>query len=255
MENAFLPVEMICFPCYKNNTVNCSTFSRVCLTCTFSYLQLNLALEEREFYKKCLFCPSQTCLHEINHENSFKFDFPLMIADQKKNHTCPFCTIYMGTQIEIFHHIERFCPLMFIECSCSTIIQRRHQHIHLEDCIMHIKCRLCLEHSNRIEFYKKNEFKDHMKDVHHIRYCNLCNEFINEVSYNQHIESKCPERIIICTYCIQMIRAKEFNTHVYGHLDSVKKELEESIENHNEILERYNKIKRMFNPNIRYLEN
>jgi len=115
MEEPFLPVEFICFPCYSNKKIHCCSFYRICMLCANNYLELDKDIGERDFYKKCIFCPSLCCLHSHNRSNSYKIDFCKIVQDEANHYICPYCNIFTGSQIQIFHHLEKDCECYYIE--------------------------------------------------------------------------------------------------------------------------------------------
>jgi len=241
LDSIFIPVEFICFSCYKNTEINCSSLVRVCLKCANHFLQLDRNIDERDFYKKCIYCPSLTYLHKLHFENAYKKDFLLMMNDSNA-YPCPYCFVFSGTQIEIEHHLEKECPKYYILCECKKVFIKEDFYFHLFQCNKHISCPLCKK------FILKRKMMEHMSFLHHHVFCNLCKLFIPKDGFDLHIENECPERLVICAFCLQLVVYSKYKDHLFDHKNEVLVEMKELTDKYNVILDRYNQINRLLKP-------
>jgi len=247
LDPIFLPVEIICFSCYKNNEFNCSSLIRICLRCAISFLQLDKDIEARDFYKKCVYCPSLAYLHRLNFDNGFKKDFLIMSNDQNI-YNCPYCFFFSGTQLDINNHLEKECPKYYILCECKKVFIKENFYLHLFHCDKHLRCDLCKK------FIIKKKIIDHMHYIHDHMFCNLCKTFVPKNLFEKHIESECPERLIICTFCLQLITFNKYIEHLFEHKTIVLEEMTELSQKYNVILDKYTKINELIKPFNNLLE-
>ena len=241
MDKLFLPVELLCFDCYKKNSINCSSFSRLCLPCAHSFLQLDIHPDERDFYKRCLYCQNMTYLHRITREKAYRKDFLLMLHDTQQ-HTCPYCKNYTGTQIMMNHHLEKECPDFFLDCACKNVYKRQDFYFHLFSCPQHQFCQLCQK------YILKVGFSDHMKDQHDFIMCVLCKTYVPLDGYTRHIDEFCEERNIICGYCFRNVTHKNHKAHLAAHMDDLVQDIHILNQKYNDLMEKYKTLKELLEP-------
>lgn len=247
LENLFLPVEIICFGCYKNYEINCSSLSRICLKCANTFLQLDKNIEDRDYYKKCIYCSSLCYLHKINCKNAFKKDFYSMIKDTNI-YNCPYCFAFTDDQISICNHLEKDCPKYYVLCDCKKIFIREDFYFHLFSCPKYSFCNICKKYVN------KNIFNNHMQNEHDYIYCNLCKDYFKKLLFENHIENECPERLIVCTFCLQLIIYKDYKKHLLDHRIDLLNNLDELNNKYNQCIENLNKINEILIPTPNLLE-
>lgn len=247
MEKVLIPVEITCFPCHQDTNINCFSFQRVCLVCAHEYLELDKHVQDREFYKKCIYCPSVCCLHRQSKKNSYRIDFVSLIQDPLSCYFCPYCKYFCGNQLEIFHHLES-CSDYFIECPCKQTLMKKDFSFHLFHCNHHLQCSICND------FVLKSKMKTHLQDEHDLCLCNMCTHYIEKTKFDQHISSQCPDRLVICSYCIQFVKYKNYHSHLSDHFQELKNEMQTYHENYHHIMEKFNKLRQLMNPYHRAIE-
>jgi len=100
----------------------------------------------------------------------------------------------------------------------------------------------------------KTEYEDHMKNVHNIIFCHACYQSIHKEKFSDHIEHYCPERLIICSYCLQLVKSKNYYHHLSEHFDLLREEIELYNENYQNIRKKYTILKNLLSQFERLLE-
>lgn len=242
MEDCLLPVEFVCFPCFSTSRIHCHSFKRTCFFCSIKYLELDQSSLDRSFFKKCLFCASIVYLHHLTIEKSFKVDFPLMIKDHLSAHVCKLCNMYVGTQLNVYKHLQNDCPMFWIECECKKIFKRIDIFFHQYSCDRYHFCPLCSKH------VLVKEVSDHFRHVHDLILCNLCKIHIPQEFFDAHVTNECLERLVSCEYCSQLINFSKLNEHLEDHLDLVLQELDQLKKKYREIMKKYSILKKLLRP-------
>jgi hypothetical protein len=211
MEDVFLPVEMTCFDCYKDNTFGCSSFNRVCLKCAHNYLQLDKNISERDFVKRCLFCMNIAPIRFINSQNAYRKDFLLMMKNNKEQ-KCPYCSEFNGDQINIDKHLDKSCPEFYDQCECGKLIQRKDVELHRSNCIYYTRCKIC------DVLVREYNILDHYMEEHDLVKCSDCKYFIKSTSIIRHALFHCPERLNECLLCQEKVPVRTIMRHYEHHL-------------------------------------
>lgn len=241
MEKLVIPVEFTCFSCFSFNQIGCSSFCRVCLACATSFLQLDKDVEQRDYTKKCLYCPGTVSLSQITAKRSLRKDFTLMLLDNSSN-GCPFCNNFVGTQIILNHHIEKECPKYYMQCSCHRVFKREDFYFHLFSCSAHLHCNLCTR------YVLKNQYMDHMYHAHEYSLCHSCQQFIKSPMLNNHAINDCRDRFVVCDYCKEMCRFKNYKDHLEDHLNAVTCDIREMNVSYQDLVAKYRQLKTLLNP-------
>lgn len=210
-ETPLIPVELICFHCFRPNTITCSSYTRVCRKCAHDYLELDKSVLERNTRKRCFFCSEKVSTRDLSPSVSYRKDYLLMVEDVKDDYTCPYCHEYTGNQLSIDHHLDNQCPLVFIQCPCGSAIRRQDFFNHLFFCSHHERCLSCHQ------FIAHTDLKKHMNEKHQQESCRWCQAFICSAHVSDHETLECPERIIMCSLCHSSIRFRNMNQHLEEH--------------------------------------
>ena len=260
-ENVFLPVIINCFPCYSKNEIHCYSMNRQCFRCVCDYLQV--FRENRELFRKCLFCPNTLFLDETNlHYNDiFSFDFYLMKQDRNNSYFCPLCKeackeesckeesckeesckeecqqqdtrmnqIRKGTQIEIYRHMEIDCPFFPLFCLCKKYFFRHEIDSHKKKCIHFFYCFYCHV------FLPSHEKKIHLIHSHSFMECPQCLELFPKDQIDSHLREKCPHRLVSCNLCFQSVSYSKIHIHLIKHGEDLHRELILNQEKHQQLL-------------------
>jgi hypothetical protein len=219
MEELLLPTEVICFACFRPNELGCSSIHRTCLRCVYRWLQLDKDADQRDYYRKCLYCPQHALLQTLDTTTAFRKDFMAMLSDEKDNYSCPFCNIFHGTQVLIHRHIEHDCSKLPIQCFCRRVLLREDFFFHLFHCTHHKYCYDC-----KI-YLKRSIYGQHLKDVHHQIQCKSCGEYVSFERYGHHLDSECPDRLMVCTCCMKLIPFRIFRSHLMDHMREIVQEI------------------------------
>ena len=214
MEDVLLPVEITCFDCYKDNSLGCSSFNRVCIKCAHTYLQLDKDITERDFTKRCFFCTENAPIRFINAQNAYRKDFLLMGKNNKK-HTCPYCYEFNGYQINIDKHLET-CPDFFDQCECGKVTKRSDMQIHQTNCIYYTRCKVC------DLLVREYNILDHYMDEHDLVKCRDCKYLIKSESTMRHSLFHCPERLNECLLCSEKFPVRTIMRHYETHLIDIE---------------------------------
>ena len=230
-ENVFLPVEIICFKCYKKNELHCNSYIRICLECSIKYLEISKNRYDRKDIVKCLLCPETVNPKLLKRDESIRIDF-LTLKDDKEIYMCPFCNNYEGTSLNIYKHLNE-CPFYFRQCCCGTIVQYQINYkYHLYFCSKHKQCKDCEE------FIHIDSFNLHMQQEHEKYLCKFC--FNYYIDLDEHI-NKCENRYVNCFYCYTSMQYNRYEQHLIEHeneniekikqLEEMKKQIESQLEN------------------------
>lgn len=240
MEIPIIPVEIICFPCYKNNLLNCNSLLRICLQCCILFFQLNRHKNMREYNKKCFYCPCHIRLASLSFHNTFKFDF--RFHSSTIIHSCPFCNHFVGNTIQLISHLK-ICDEYFIECQCNQIIIFKNYYLHKKSCLFFDQCHFCND------LIENTHINQHMRDSHDHIICHQCNMFILFKDFQIHSEKYCQYRTIMCNICLQNLKFLEYERHLLIHkntfIDELKK-LEIQVNNFTNRLEEVNILLKPF---------
>ena len=218
MENVFLPVELISFDCFRDNQINCSSLTRCCRKCVHDFLQLDTDSFERDFVRRCLFCPGLAHPRFLNHCNAYRKDFMLMKQDVHVYH-CPYCHDMSGTQITINRHLETDCEMIPVQWLCGHITIRKEKEDHVASCEYYTKCQFCEE------YMIQSELKPHMLNDHNLIECALCRTILPRLLMNHHMTYQCPERRDTCEVCHEEFRHDEIHQHYETHLKKIETEV------------------------------
>lgn len=245
MEKLFIPVEIICFACHKNNQLNCSSLCRLCLFCVHSFLQLNIDGNLRDCYKKCIYCSEMAYLLDLIASNAYRKDYSLMILDKTSDYNCPFCLYYKGSQMMISRHLEKDCIKFPVQCECFRVFPREDFDFHLHSCSHHILCLICNLYIPKIDI------KNHMKHDHDHILCKMCNQFIFIENLTLHIENYCPDRFIICSYCLQLTIFKNYKNHLSIHMEDLNNDINKLNADYKRLLANYRQLQCLLNDHNR----
>jgi hypothetical protein len=248
LEKCLIPVEVKCFSCYTPNQISCSSFCRVCIACVFRFLQLDIDSDQRDFTKKCLFCPGTVSPYTLSPDNAFRLDYTLMLMDSKVDHVCSFCLNYSGSQIMIHQHLERECPKYSKQCECKKVFQKQDFYFHLFSCSSHFHCKLCTK------YIEKSQFTNHMKFIHNYISCPYCQQYVFSEIFLDHTENNCLERPVTCGFCFEVMKHQYYKTHLVEHLNDVVQELKQIKHTYQECLEKYKCIHELLGPFRNLLE-
>lgn len=218
MEIVFLPVEIICFDCFKENQISCSSFTRCCRKCAHNFLQLDTDSFEREFVKRCFFCPGLTHPRFLNHSNAYRKDFILMKQDMNI-YQCIYCNQVQGTQIVIDRHLDLDCLKVPMQWSCGHITTREEKLGHVKFCRYHSKCHYCED------YFSSQELKAHLFNDHNLLECLLCKTIVPRLLMSHHMSFQCPERKENCEICQEEFKHEDIYQHYDIHLKKVETEL------------------------------
>lgn len=247
MDTVFLPVEMTSFSCFCENKIHCCSLIRTCRLCTFDFLQLNKDITDRDFVKKCLYCPGVCHPRFITPYSSFRKDFILMKND-KNIYNCPFCTVFIGTQIEIDKHIDYFCPNTPIQCDCGKVILKNKLSEHENNCLYYTKCEICSIN------VKKYDLKQHLIHLHNLMECYHCKKFILKPLMPDHIIFTCSERIEKCKICKADFPHYDIHDHHMSHLKNLEDRILIQKKKLNSLLQEYKNMKMTINESFLLLE-
>jgi len=242
MERCLIPVEIICFPCYRLNQLGCSSFCRICIMCANHFLQLDMHQEQRDFVKKCIYCPATIPLHLLSNDKAFRVDYSLMLLDSKPNHICPFCLNYTGNQIMLHHHLEKECPKFPKQCECKKVFLKQDFYFHLFTCPSHIHCPLCTKYISKLVY------NDHLKTIHAYDSCPHCEQFISTEFLINHTENICPLRPVICTFCFKLLKYNQYHSHLNLHLNETINEMRDIKQKYQECYVKYKEIFELLGP-------
>ena len=164
-----------------------------CLSCIEDWLE-PYNYKTNKFIKfittgKCLFC-RKSLSHNYNISNFCKIDYELLEEFDKINHNikCIRCNLLLNNRLELLKHLENDCPNKIIECQNCTIYKN----------LSTIK--------KHIRFDKKC--------VNNIsKTCNTCKNKISLFEFNKHI-SDCPEQLVECSYCDEVLKKYNINSHI-----------------------------------------
>jgi hypothetical protein len=232
-EKCLIPVEIICFNCYKKNEINCSSFLRICFLCSINYLELNKSRYDRSYSKKCLYCSEFALLHFISIKSAVKIDFLLMSMDVRPDYTCSFCQSFHGTQIDIYKHVSGECPNFWIECMCDRVFYKCDLNDHRTTCNEYSKCPECCE------YIVKYEFQDHMKSIHDLGMCRLCKKYILDYELDLHAQRHCEFRSVLCEYCLKFCDYRSWKNHLNTHLNDLCEEINKLNYDYSSLLKRH----------------
>lgn len=209
LDPALIPVEILAFPCSKNNSIHCFSFQRMCEKCAINVLELNRPPAERSEDKKCLFCDARINLRHI-FDKPYKKDFLLMSADESL-YNCPYCE-FQGKQIEINHHLDTQCQRRSILCLCGMIndFQFIESHEHLRQCPFFAHCLICNE------YIPSATYESHLLSNHSMLQCRACQK-PTSLSITEHLTVECPHRMVHCYHCNKKYTAFSYLDHLIEH--------------------------------------
>mgnify|MGYP005704392613 FL=1 len=210
-DEVYIPVSIICFPCFKRNEIHCHTFTRFCLSCAFQYLSLNVSRLDRPSNVRCVFCEQNVSPRQLTTLNSaIEFDF--VLANTLEAKQCPFC---FRTVDRIFEHLKE-CPYMPVQCVCGYVTLRELQKYHKRQCSHFVKCTLCSEMVSR------RAFQEHMQETHQFSPCRLCGDMVFNPLHTEHRRSFCEYRKIKCSICHSMVCFKDLESHYQDHVGKLE---------------------------------
>lgn len=238
-EGVFIPVELTCFRCHKKNSISCSSFCRVCRKCAHGYLQLDVSVDERDFFKKCLYCPALCSGFFMTADSAYRKDFVMMQNDVFTGHSCPYCEHVQGTQMSLDQHLDTECPEFFVQCSCGTTLKRKDYMFHLPACLHHEECEECHK------YISLTLIENHMTEEHSFIKCTLCEKYFFYRDMSRHIRQECPERMIQCEYCRQGVKCSKMLNHMEQHERLFEHKFNELSEEISRVLEEYRIFRRI----------
>jgi len=239
-EKCIIPVEILCFNCYKKNEINCFSFLRVCLSCSIHYLELDKSKYERPYSKKCLYCSESALLHFITIKYAIKIDFSLMSLDTNQNYECPFCNEATGNQVEIYKHAIDQCPNFYIECICEKIIRRCELVAHRSSCVEFALCEEC------DQYIAKYALKDHLKHNHNLDTCYRCKMKIECDQMEDHVHQTCEYRSVLCEYCLKFCDYKSWKDHLNSHMNNLMDDISKLNNEYSSLLKRHELLNNLF---------
>lgn len=214
----YIPVELICFPCYKRNSIHCMTYVRICVSCAFPYLQLDKSLQDRTNVK-CLFCSKFCDTKQLTLENSFVFDY-LKIREHQVSGSamCPLCLKIISTNIT--EHLKNDCPHYYEQCVCGRVSTREWMSLHKRYCQKYHQCSLCKE------YVEKSEFELHCFQKHDLLLCERCGQYISVHDFSFHVHHSCSKRLVQCDFCPEKIYFPEYEDHLLEHEKDIQSVME-----------------------------
>lgn len=243
MDSVFLPVEMNCFSCFSENKIHCNSLIRTCRVCSCKFLQLNRNVVDRDFVKKCLYCPGVCHPKFLSLHSSFRKDF-IMMKNDKTIYDCPYCRDFVGTQIEIDKHIETTCMESPIQCDCGRINPKKHVEDHQNNCPNFTTCHVC--DSN----VKKHELRSHFITVHNLLECFHCKNYVLKNLLSDHILFTCQERIELCKICRKELPHYEIYEHHQDHLHTLENQITVQKKKLNAMVSEYKNIQMIIQDNF-----
>ena len=214
LDETLIPVELTVFPCCSSQERNCYSFKRLCESCVKIYLELDVKLEQRSTFKKCLFCNS--CINPRDIVNKpYKKDFLLMSMDTRVL-KCKDCE-FQGTHLELEKHLEKNCPQKIIECFCniSGTREKIESSSHRKVCCFFKQCLICLE------YIYCNDFEKHLSLEHKMFHCQLCQK-PTMTPLDLHIQEECSLRVVNCKHCPKKLIANVYLDHIVEHIHDSK---------------------------------
>ena len=239
-----IPVEIICFPCYKSNEIHCNSFVRVCLSCCIDYLQLDKSTKERDSLMKCLFCPQKCILSSLNFENSYRID-TVLLKEMESKLSCRYCKSEFENSLAFFKHIKK-CEDFFFQCKCGFVGKQKDIHLHKKKCNLYRYCTDCEK------YFHRSMWTYHQNLVHERVLCTDCTVFIPWNELIAHLIRECPKRKLSCDNCDEMIPYDEFEEHLNNHEKKMNKDLiylKTEFENKLVIYQKLQKKKQALFPN------
>ena len=259
-EPIVVPVEIICMPCYDMNFLSCNTHIRLCLYCCIHFFQLHRKSIDREYAKKCIYCPQRIRLHHLHLNNTFRVDFTMIRTmidrEERKKHrslcwTCPFCGTEEIQAIHMTRHILADCPMYYEECECHDIIVRGDKEIHRQRCTSYRKCAQCAE------FVRKINFAFHMRNMHQQIECQDCKVYVNLVHLSIHRKTECFFRSMMCEICSQSIVFSNMQNHLENHVFALEikdRQLKDQIQENQQMIDNYRRLvqkhRQLYNPTL-----
>lgn len=218
LENVFIPVELLTFPCSKNNRINCYSFHRICEKCAIHFLELDKQNSDRKKEIKCLFC-DEKINPQLLTQKPYKKDFLLMSMDNKI-YNCQYCE-FKGKHLEMNNHLETVCMNYPLECLCGikdkrvVILSDEHKIT----CSFYKMCFVCQS------LFPVHEFNNHLLTIHSMYECNVCGKpTIKDIL--DHIQNECSHRIIHCNHCSSNVIAYTYLDHLIDHTRDCKIRIE-----------------------------
>jgi len=240
-EKVFIPVELVCFRCFLPNELSCSSFCRVCRKCAHHYLELDRSVHEREFFKKCLYCPALCDTMRLHRDTAYRKDYTMMQGDGTEHYSCPYCGNHTGTQLKIDQHMDKECPLFVKQCSCGICVPRQDYIAHMPSCAHHELCSDCIEHIETIHL------EEHMSSTHNKLKCVLCDAYVLFTELSSHILHSCPERTVTCEYCLHSTKCSKMERHLEIHEQFFQQQFDDLTEKLRNALREYRKFRRLRN--------
>ena len=196
LEEVNIPISFLCFPCHWYKApfhscglqTPCSAYTRVCISCGEIYLELTKTISNRSERKRCLLCPTECRLAELNRNNAYTIDY-LWMREHDRLQTvseweCPWCPQKGGQSVsrtDLFHHLQVECPNFHMICQCDVVVRRCEWLIHQEICPHYVFCEECLS------YFPKSEMTFHMLNIHRKTQCTLCKDYIPMKNFLHHI--------------------------------------------------------------------
>jgi len=143
LETCKVPVQMTCFPCFRDNEVHCNSFARMCLHCVCAFFQLN------KVGFRCLYCLKEPV--EKDHAIPiFRVDMDAIINDPSRSVSCPLCPYVAYSHQDLYIHLFHDCVLDNPPCSyCGVPVAKkdvRFHMLHVHDMLFCSSCQKYIEH-------------------------------------------------------------------------------------------------------------
>ncbi len=231
----YLPVQIVCFPCYKRNKIHCFTFVRMCVACAVPYLQLDKSVEDRTNVK-CLFCAESCDTKLLTTENSYCYDFWLIRESRGANSICPFCVKIIESNVT--DHIRESCPYFYEQCICGRVTTKEWMGLHIKYCSHYIQCKLCQKH------IKKLDYEFHCFETHDLLLCEDCGQYIQAGEFASHSLHRCPHRMVPCDFCREKVKYCDYEKHLLQHETDIQNALQSLREMSRRLYQQYSIIQK-----------
>ena len=216
LEKVSIPVEILAFPCCKKESKNPYSMTRYCEACVIRFLELDKKISERSPTIKCLFGDCEIVEGGASNptQHSYKKDYMLMSMDTD-GHTCPLCSVWKGTHLDLEKHVHKECSQREQTCECGGRFFGPDWDLHKKECDFFKMCPVCEEMVCRVDL------TTHLQTEHSMIVCTSCEQATTS-SIAEHLKDECGMRIIKCDYCSFKTLAKNYLDHLMGHAQRCK---------------------------------
>jgi cell shape-determining protein MreC len=84
-----------------------------------------------------------------------------------------------------------------------------------------------------------------MRDIHNSIECKLCHSYIEFNHLTFHVEKECPDRFMICSYCLQILSYRQYENHLNSHMEQLLSDIQSLSVNYQKLLSNYEKLKEL----------